>query len=65
MFAALEFVNKEIAIIPMIWLIGTTKCYWPHAKTEVAFKKLVQNETVPSNKWPTYKVVEVLFTEGK
>lgn len=58
MWSIIEFLDsKEVAVIPNLWLINKTKCYWPNYKTsEKTMTSVKRAETPNDDNWKTYEM---------
>jgi len=53
--------ERATAVVPNIWLKGSTECFWPPYKTSLRINNAALKEEMPGEAWTVHSV-RVLFT---
>lgn len=65
MFILVEFTDqKELAVVPDIWLEGTSCAVWPNFTSESKLQRAVRSKQRPEDDWKAFPIRE-LYKHGK
>lgn len=57
MYGLIEFTrSKEVAVIPLLWMVEKNECLYPTHKSSAQLKKSVESREQPSASWLRYDV---------
>ncbi|XP_044254823.1 uncharacterized protein LOC123005230 [Tribolium madens] len=60
MFAVIEFISNEIAVVPLKWVYKReTKCRWPLTTGKKTFNDFVKCKPPSKSSWPSYKIIKI------